>query len=345
MATPTLAALQRQFPQARLGFAVSAWSRAVIEGHPAIKEIVDCGRVGSGARFTLGEYLALIKSLRRGRWDCAFVLDRSLWISLLPFLAGIPIRIGLDSEGRGFPLTLRVPCRPGRHEAELYLDTVRAIGILPQEARLSFYPSPEDHLKAEEALSSVGTKGTRLLAIHPGGGSNPGMTLAAKRWLPERFATVADRAVESLGVTILLVGGLSDGPLATQVQNSMRYPAVDLVGGLTLGQLGAVIQRCALFVGNDTGPMHLAVAVGTPLVAIFGPSDPGMYGPYTTRAKVVRSAEPCSPCFRNGAFPPCPVIRCMAAISVADVWSAVEEQWALFNNEGQGDEDKEHYPG
>ncbi len=279
LSTPLVATIRRAYPQARLDYAVGPWSRPILETNPHLDNLVDCGRVGSG-RYGWSDYWALVQRLRAGEYEACFVLERSPLISLLPYLAGIPHRVGLDSDGRGFSLTIRVPVKGIKHEAELYLDTARAVGIAVERAALEFYPRPQEQERAQALLD----KAHPLVAIHPAGGRNPGMYLPVKRWPPERFAAVADRVIENLGGSVVLLGGPGDEGVAGAVNERMTNEPLDLTGRLTWGETGAVLEKCDLCLGNDTGALHLAVAVGTPVVAIFGPSDPRIYGPYDKRS-------------------------------------------------------------
>ena len=272
MATPVIAALRQAFPRARIDFAVGGWARAMVENNPHLDGLVDCGPVGSGSGYSWREYLNLVRRIRAGGYEACFVLDRSPLISLLPYLGGIPHRVGLDSRGRGFSLTVGVPVVGFKHEAGLYLDTVRAVGIEVNQPRLAFYPTEEDRHHVAEILRAASQ--APLVVIHPAGGSNPGMVLSAKRWPPQRFAALADRLIEEREAQVLLVGGPDDGPIAAEVKDGMKHEPYDLTGQLSFGQLGALLERCDLFIGHDTGAMHLAVAMGAPVVAIFGPSDP-----------------------------------------------------------------------
>jgi ADP-heptose:LPS heptosyltransferase len=283
-ATPTVAALRRAAPSARLDFAVGPWSRPMVEGNPHLDRVVDCGPVGSGS-YGLGDYLALARRIRAGKYRLCFVLDRSPLLSLLPWLAGIPHRVGLDSDGRGFSLTVPVALSPSdiRHEAEIYLDTLRALGVEVNSPRLEFWPTEEDRA-AVEGLIAGGEGG--LVAIHPGGGDNPGMSMAGKRWPAGRFAALADRLLAA-GARVILVGGPGDGPVSGAVRSAMSGEPLDLTGRLSWGQLGALQERLALYIGNDTGATHLAVAVGCKAIAIFGPSDPRRYGPYAPPEQAV----------------------------------------------------------
>lgn len=322
LATPVITALRQAFPRARIDFAVGGWSRAVVENNPHLDGLVDCGRVGSGSRYSWHEYLDLVRRIRAGRYEACFVLDRSPLISLLPYLGGVPKRVGLDSRGRGFSLTVGVPVAGLKHEAELYLDTVRAVGIVVNTPKLEFYPTEEDRRHVSELVANRQVVSS-LIVIHPAGGSNPGMNLSAKRWPPQRFAALADRLMDEMGAQVFLVGGADDGPIAAAIKEGMRQKPWDLTGQLTLGQLGALLEWCDLFVGHDTGVMHLAVAVGAPVVAIFGPSDPQMYGPYSENSVALWHTVGCNPCLLHGCWnTACRRFVCIEAVTVEEVWQA-----------------------
>lgn len=343
MATAAAAAVRERWPRARLVFGTGPWSLPVLANNPHLDELWDIGSVGIRGRTSLSEYATLVRRARRGRFDACLVLDRSPLMTMLPFLARIPIRAGLNSAGRGFALTHRVACPPNRHEAELYLDVARRLGATPSAPRLHFVPSADDAAWTEAKLGGTGLP---LIALHPGGGDNPGTTLVVKRWPALRFADVAWRAIEA-GYGIVLVGAPSDRPAVAAVRATIGYaPAcrrldsasvagalIDLAEQPTLGQLGAVIARCRLFIGNDSGPLHLATAVGTPAIGIFGPSSPQSYGPFDDRSVAVYKGAECSPCFVGGQAPfpgrsDCDH-RCMTAIAADEVWSIAEGLLAL----------------
>ena len=334
MATPTIAQVRAGFPSAKISFAVGNWSREVVENNPKIDELIDCRSIGSGIRTSSRDYFAFIRQLRGSGYDTCLVLDRSPLLTMIPFLAGIPNRIGLDSKGRGFSLTHKIPCPPDRHDAELYLDTARALSLSIKDEHLEFFPAKDDlawaEARLEEAFPSAVQKELPLVALHPGGGVNPGVKLTAKRWLPERYILLAERLIES-GVRVVLLGAVSEHAAIKEIVSSLYHtnPAysaflLDLSGTTTLGQLGAVLQQCHLLVGNDAGPMHLATAVSTPVVAIFGPTDPTLCGPFAAKSVSVYKKQPCSPCFVKGRMTvDCADYRCMTAVSVDDVWQAV----------------------
>ncbi|MFN8484093.1 MAG: glycosyltransferase family 9 protein [Anaerolineae bacterium] len=292
LATATLRALRLAFPNAMIDMAAGA-SGIAARGNQRLTHRVDIGRVGlpGAPRRSLA---AVALALRPFRYDTAITLDRSPLIGMIPLLAGIQRRIGLDSGGRGFPHTLRVPALPDapRHEAEVYLDTLRAIAVQPEAPRLEFFPAPDDEAAAGAALPDPG--GRPLAILHAAGGVNPGMTLLSKRWPPERFAALADRLIREHDAVAVLVGGPDDTGVSAQVVGAMRGAALDLTGRLSFGALAALIRRAAVYVGNDTGATHLAVAMDAPTVMVMGPTDPRRYGPYRPTAPATVAAA-CPP--------------------------------------------------
>jgi lipopolysaccharide heptosyltransferase II len=339
MTTPLLEVLRKAYPQARITYVAGSWSKVVPQHHPAVDAVLDCGSVGIPGRYRLSDYLSFARRLRRERCDLAFVLDRSPMLTLLPWLAGIPRRVGPDSLGRGFSLTDRVPLSGSptslQHQAEIYLDLARALGLPVEQARMRFVPTEEERAVA---LRSPALQ----VALLPGGGANPGMTLTAKRWPTERYRELARRLISELGAHILLVGGPEDHALNEEVLRGLAAPVgsiLNLAGQTSFGELAAQYEQCALFIGNDSSPMHLAVAVGIPVIAIFGPTSPQEYGPYPLDdpGHIAIWKHPAgSPCFFLGRMRPCSDCRCMQAISVDDVWQAVLQLLPTPQHKGAG---------
>jgi lipopolysaccharide heptosyltransferase II len=316
LATPAIAALRKALPHAHLTLATSQWARPAIEGNPDVDAIVAVPPVVRPFHLP-----GLAVRLRRGHYDVAVVLDRSPVATLLPWLAGIPVRAGLDAQGRGFSLTHPVSTDPLRHEAALYLDAVRAIIPGAGNPGLRFLPGAGDHDWAEEQLPEG-----RWVAVHAGGGVNPGSELTGKRWPLERFQSIVGRLIRA-GNRVVLVGSPDDEAAASQISAGAGQGVLDLTGKTSFSQLGAVLSRCVLFIGNDTGPMHLAVAVGVPVVAVFGPSSPVAYGPWSGRSRVIYHAERCEGCrFRGGLVASCRNgYACTAAATEEEVWAAVRD--------------------
>ncbi|HEX5416533.1 MAG TPA: glycosyltransferase family 9 protein [Chloroflexota bacterium] len=322
-ATPLVRELRRALPSARLVFGVGKHSRAAVATNPHLDDRFDTGPVGSGA-YTTAEYLDLLRRIRAERFDACFVLERSALLALLPRLAGVPRVIGIDSGGRGFALNVGVSARPSRPESELYLDLLRAIGGQPEDGALEYQPTPA----AEERVRALLPDGLSrpLVVVHAAGGVNPGMVLTRKRWPGEHFRAIAERARRA-GGTVVLVGGPEDrdtGSALGEVEG-----VVDLIGRLSLDELAALARRADVYLGNDSGPSHLAEAAGARVVMLFGPSDPLVYGPRGRNAVAVTAGLACSPCFEDGRVAPCANVLCMPSLSVERVWREVAEACGL----------------
>ncbi|HWE63204.1 MAG TPA: lipopolysaccharide heptosyltransferase II [Chloroflexota bacterium] len=339
MTTPVIAALRARYPRSAIHYAVGQYAAPAIDGHPGIDRLIDAG---PGAAQDWRALLMLWRRMRAGRYDLCVVLERSPRFTILPWLAGIPARAGIDSAGRGFALNVRVPWDESLHEADLYLSVAGALDCPTQGQHLHFAPD-EASIRQIDDLWHDHDLREPVIAVAPGGGTNPGMDLPEKRWLPDRFAALADRLHADHGATIVLLGGPADRALCTQVHAAMRAPALDLSGPAPFAERGALLQRCRLYVGNDSGPMHLAVAVGCPVVALFGPTDVGLYGPYHAQARTVRLPLPCSPCFVHGHFPPCPNGHaCMEWLPVEQVLQACRELLDAPDTRHKGSDVSDH---
>lgn len=281
LATAALRALRRRYPEAQVTWAVGSWSARAVADHPDADALLDLGPAANPARTPRG-LLRVVRQLRGGEFDMAVSLVRSPLMGLAVLLSGIPVRVGLDSAGRGFGYTLRVPVDPAhvRHEAEIYLDVIRALG---GDTTGCIANVPVTAQAQESVNDWLATKGIsqEYVVLNPAGGSNPGMVLDAKRWPPENFAVLADRLADALGVQVVLVAGPDDRALLQKVADSLRTPAPISAGVLDFQQIAALAAGAKGYVGNDTGMTHLAAAAGAPTVMIFGPSDPARYGPFT----------------------------------------------------------------
>lgn len=305
LATPLAAAIVHAWPGCQLDWAVDHHSLPALAENPHVTHRLDATGCTRG-NWQPGGLLRLTRAIRRGRYDVALVPERSRVMALLPWLAGVPVRIGLDSGGRGRLHTVRVPVPPLRHEAELYLDLARAAGIDPGPPRLVFRPSRADEQVARRMLAELldssaaaelahGTAPSAgalppvgpLVAAHLGGGVNPGQSLPEKRWPPERWAALLGRLAAERGARLVLLGAAADRPYVDAVRSGLAAPVLDLAGRLSLGEAGAVLELADLYLGHDTGMSHLATAVGVPAVVVFGPTDPRRYGPLPGTGRAV----------------------------------------------------------
>lgn len=353
MTTPLLEVLRRAYPDATITYVVGSWSKGVVEHVPFLTRVIDCGTVGIAGRYTMRDYFSLALKLRRQHFDLAFVLDRSPMLTLLPWLAGIPRRVGLDSLGRGFSLTDRVVVSTSptdlQHQADIYLDLAHALRLPLDHPRMHFVPTQQERERIS-SLVPLAPSARVLVAVFPGGGSNPGMELTAKRWPLDRYREIAHRLVHELDAQVLLIGGKDDVPLNQSLLdglNGLEVPkdmVLNLAGKTSFGESAALLERCALFIGNDSSPMHLAAAVGIPVIAIFGPTSPQEYGPYPlddpTHISLWHNPHG-RPCFFLGKLQPCTDCTCMQSVTVDEVWSAVQTLLSNPLNEKNVESDSE----
>jgi ADP-heptose:LPS heptosyltransferase len=295
LATATLKALRRGYPDAHITWAVGSWSKEVIEHHDLLDAVLDTGPEALPVR-TMGGMRRLVGQLRAGNFDLAVSLVRSPWMSVALLLSGIAHRAGLDSAGRGFGYTVRAPVDPDapRHEAEVYLDVARALGLDTSGCWANVPVSDTDRRRMRSLLDERGLS-EPFIVVNPTGGRNPGMVMDSKRWPPGHFARLADWLAKHLtshpplhttewgsrsACRVVLVGGPGDEAIVRAVQTAMRLPVLALVGVLSFREIAALAALAALYIGNDTGLTHLAAAAGAKTAMILGPSDPARYAPF-----------------------------------------------------------------
>lgn len=284
LATATLMALRRAYPQAHITWAVGGWSKGVVEHHPLLDAVLDTGKEALPVKSPSG-FIRFVRQLRAGRFDLAVSLVRSPLMSAALLLSGIPNRAGLNSAGRGFGYTIKAPIDPNqpRHEADIYLDVPRALGLDVREC-IANVPVNVDSLNTLKAKLASANVPSPYLIINPTGGRNPGMTMDSKRWPPESYAALADKLAPHLSAHMLLIGGPNDGEIVNAVASRLHTPYTRLDGQLSFGELAALASQSILYIGNDTGVTHLAAAAGAKTVMILGPSDPQRYAPFTPQS-------------------------------------------------------------
>ncbi|MFQ5883202.1 MAG: lipopolysaccharide heptosyltransferase II [Candidatus Methylomirabilales bacterium] len=324
MTTPAIAGIRKTFPTAKISLLVKPWVAGVFEGNPHIDEILLYDR--EGRHGGVSGLLRLARELRDTRFDVAILLQNAFEAALLTFLARIPHRVGYDTQGRGFLLTTVVvqdQSTRALHHVDYYQALLGVAGWDQEAEQPALYLSSGAEEKAEALLGGKDVSPEdSLVALNPG--STYG---SAKRWPADRYAALADRLIEGLGVRILLTGTQADGGVAGAVRSLARSPerVIDLTGQTDIQLLAAVLRRCAVFVTNDTGAMHIGAAVGVPIVVIFGPTDPQTTSP-VGRHILLRHPVPCSPCLLRE----CPIDhRCMTGISVDQVFSSVSIKYGI----------------
>lgn len=339
--TPALRALRDAFPDSHIGVLTTPGGVQALRGLDSVDETIAFDKVlfdrPRDAVRSLPHALTLANRLRAGRWDTLILLHHlttAFGVAKYAALAlgsGAPTRVGLDNGRGGWFLTHGAPDHGfgWQHEVEYWLDVVEILGAArPVRPRLELAIAPDDDRWAEREWRRLGLRDNVVL-LGPGSGAFS----RARRWYPERFAEVGRVLRHEHGLQPLVLSGVDpDERLLAQrvsLDGGDNWPVA--FPAPTSQALGALIRRCRLVVANDSGPVHVATAVGTPVVAIFGPSNDLAWGPYPptkSSHQVAREVVACAPCIHRGhdfGTPQgCAARTCLAILEVASVVSAAE---------------------
>jgi len=309
MATPFLHSVRKVFPEAHIALAGRKKVMDILLHFPGFDERWEIDSLTTRS---------LVRRVRTGGFDAGFLLTNSFRSALVFFLGRVKERIGYAKDFRR--IFLNHPLEP-RGEimklsmVEYYLNLLSGYTDLTKIERvMKLYPSEEEREQAYSLLLRNGWDGaSRLVGINPFS-----YQWVTKRWFPERFAEVADRLTEQYHVHCVFVGEEKDLPLFEKIKGLCRHSLIDLVGKAPLPVIPALLEKYSLFITNDSGLMHVACAMDTPLVAIFGPTDWRRTAPYSKRATLIRKAQDHEPCMR----PECSRdFACMTEIMPDDVLS------------------------
>ena len=320
MSIPALRAIRGRWPNAEIVILARPWVADLYRGQGCADRILIYDNQGKHKCFWGRERLAL--ALRREKFDVAVLFQNAFDAAWIAWRARVPERIGYARHGRSWLLTRAIPI-PARgeapaHEAYDYLELLRRAGWLerlPRIEEISIAVPEEDRKKALERLLAAGVrKNTVRIAFASGAAYG-----SAKCWEPERYAELADRLISAFDADVILFGAPQESGMAARIALAMRNHACNLVGATQIGELPALLSTCRLFIGNDSGAMHVAGAVGVPVIGIFGPTDPEGTRAMTPQFTLIREPVDCSPCFLRK----CPIDhRCMTRISVEGVFAA-----------------------
>jgi heptosyltransferase-2 len=311
---PAVAAFHEAYPSAEIGYAVKARFADLVSSHPAISRVHALGEES-------GALTALTRDVRGVGYSALVDLHRNIRTARIARASGVPLRS--HYRKRELPDAIRVrlikrPFRASRLLVRRYLDALRPLGIDAPVRRPKLYVDSDDAAAADGLLTCAEVAGGRFAAVVPGA------VWATKRWPAERFAAVAAGIVSDLGLRVLLLGSETERELCGQVGSMAGEGAVNLAGETTLGQMAAVIARSRVFVGNDSGPMHMSMALGVPTVALFGPTDPRQFD-FEGHAVVYRDL-PCSACsFYGGESCRLGHWDCMLGVGPDEVLGVVRE--------------------
>ncbi len=315
MTTPAVRTIRQNFPEAHIAVLVHPWVADVFSASPHVDEIIPYYKktthLGIKGIWQLG------RELSTHNFDVAILLQNAFEAALIAKIAGIPVRAGYKRDCRGLLLTHPVSIPAARrkvHQVHYYQDLLQDLGLTKGADNLFLSLSDEDSNWAQDYLGKNKVTGA-VIGLNPGAAYGP-----AKRWPAEKYGELAQQVEKKLGASILVFGTKDDQKAAAVIQSWCDKKTVDLTGKTTLSQAMALIAKCDSFITNDSGLMHVAAALQTPLVAIFGSTDHVATGPYSDNSVIVRKEISCSPCLKTHCKTN---FECMDTIEAGEVFSHV----------------------
>jgi heptosyltransferase-2 len=323
LSTPTVRALRENFPKSFIGFLTTSYTEELVCENKDINEIIVYER-----KWSLIQKINFIKKLKNYKFDLAVILSPYFESALFGYLSKATFRVGYSLNGAGFLLTKKVDISSRyKHEIESCLDVVRTIGIDTTNKRPVFVLSKKAEEFAQKFFDEHKILPSDLkICIHPGGYEEH------KRWMPSRYAQIADILIKEYKAKVILLGAKTDKKILNEILKFMSEKPIVPNLNDSLQKLGAIIKKCDIFLGNNSGPMHVASGVGTRVVAIFGAIHPleheNKWAPFGEEHIIVRKKMDCIDCHPGH----CKDYKCMEAITVEDVLKALEIQIKKIKN-------------
>lgn len=325
LASKAIRSIRRGYPYAQIHLLTSSDAALLAQNYIYVDRVWAFPiREMKKSKWVLVDVLKMINRLRKNRFAVVINLYKvesrlgAVKMGLLFYLLGAEEKIGHDRFGFGCFLTRRIDADVflNRHMADVMGEIALQGGGIGDNEKTEIFWSRHVEELWNDWIRLV-SKNRPLIGINPGGDSE------LKRWNPDRFSSVAERLIDNWGANIVLLGGPSDVRITRRIADNMRIKPINLAGKLTLNDLAYLISRFRLLITNDSGPMHIAAATGTPVVAIFGPSDPNMFHPYMSsdRYRVIRSAVPCCPCEKSV----CDTMKCLDLVTPDEVYEVAAE--------------------
>ncbi len=319
---PLVTAISRQVPGSIVDWVVRPEYAALVTAHPDVRQTLLFHRArwsrAANMPHTLAEIIGLVRQLRREHYDYLLDVQGLLRSGMLSLLSGARIRVGFVNAREFARFSYNRPVAiPGQgiHAVDRYMLLLQELGLSPSAPDFGLQIPAQAADSVQALLRQVDVQDGRSLIV-----LNPDTRWDTKKWLPERFATLADLLVSELGADVLFVGGPAEKDTVASIVSLCRERTANLAGVTDLIQLAALLKQADLMITCDSGPMHLAAAVGTKVLALFGPTDPVRTGPYGSGHRVIQKQEDCVPCLKRS----CALEHriCMASISVEEVLDA-----------------------
>jgi lipopolysaccharide heptosyltransferase II len=315
--TPFIRCLKENYPQAYLACLAVPRVKEILQNNPYLDEVIVFDEQGRDKGFW--SKIAIIAELKKRRFDSVFLLHRSTTRTFLCALAGIKRRIGYET-GKFNPFLTQKVAHPDKplHKVEYFLQLAQESGLKVSQHNYEFFFSEEDARYISAFLKNSGIDSQEKFCV-----INPGGNWDLKRWPKENFSRLAEKLQKELRLKVVITGAEKDSALAENISHSLSEKPIVSCGKTTLPQLAALLKRAALVISNDSGPMHIAVSVGTKTIAIFGPTSAQITGPYGTgEFAVLQKDIGCSvPCYNLI----CKDNRCMKAVTVEEVFEKAKE--------------------
>ena len=317
---PAMASIRATYPLAHIAVLAKPWVADIYKFFSDVDEII----IYEDKYDTPAGVFRMANMLKEKNFDAAILLQNAIEAAIIAFVARIPLRAGYNSDARGLLLTHSVKrTKEIRkvHQIDYYLEMVKALGCVTVDRQMRL----ETRINLQDAQNIVQKyipeTNKAIIGIAPGATYGP-----AKRWLPDRFAGVADKLSESFPMQGILFGSKADWDVAEKVRAAARTKLINLAGKTNLQEAIYLISQCRLFISNDSGLMHIAGALNIPTVAIFGSTNPITTSPAGNKTIIVHQNVSCSPCIEET----CPTdFSCMKLISVEDVFEAAQN---ILNN-------------
>ena len=320
--TPALKALRKALPSSSFCFLLGPYgAEKAIEGSDLFDKKIEFGP----PKFKgVSGNMRLVRKLRQEHFNLSITSTGTnpLKSGILCALAGIKYRVGENIGGKGIFYNLKAPFDRDRHEVEGNIQLVRRLGIETEDRRLFVQRSEKDKESAQKFFAQHRIEEKLVVGLHPGSGVQQA---GFKRWPRERFTQLADKLIADFGASVIIFGGVEEMELAEEIKDGMRSEPLIMTGQSTLGETAALIERCSLFISNDSGLLHVACAVDTPSIGIFGPTNPRRTGPYPDLLAVIRKDLACSPCYEGKPIH-CDHYECLNLITVDDLIEEVKKR-------------------